>query len=101
MLCLVGVGFAIVTVARAARHKADAAADFAALAAAVVLMAGSADPCGQAAVTANANGAELQSCAVNGESVSVAVTVRVALARWGIGTAQARARAGPADLVPP
>lgn len=85
----------IVAIAQMARHRANAAADLAALAAAQVLLDGTADPCAEAQQKVNANGAELTSCTVDGENVTVTVSVAVNLGRWGLGHAKAAARAGP------
>jgi secretion/DNA translocation related TadE-like protein len=75
----------------AARHRADVAADTAALAAADVAvgrMAG--DPCEAARAVAQQNGGVLRECAVAG--VVVTVTAAVPYAGW---QAASSARAGP------
>jgi secretion/DNA translocation related TadE-like protein len=76
--------------------RADAAADLAALAASDSRLAASADPCATAAVLAEANGAELLACSVDGEDVLVRTAVPV-----GAGlVAEGRARAGPDPVAP-
>ena len=88
------VGAAGLVQALAARHRADAAADLAALAAAA---AWPQPDCGRAASVAAANGAALVGCSVVGEGV---VEVRVSVpvpAPWSVvGAAGVVARAGPA-----
>ena len=82
-----------------ARHRADAAADLAALAAAGRIGAGT-DVCGAASGLAAANGAAVRSCSVrlaaDGRSgtVRVQVAVRVQLPFAGARTVVASARAG-------
>ena len=79
-------------------HRARAAADLAALAAAVPLAAGGAADCSEGAWVARANGATLSRCDVRSDgSVEVGVTVplRVSAGWAGLpGHAGARARAG-------
>jgi secretion/DNA translocation related TadE-like protein len=58
--------------ALATKHRAGAAADLAALAAAVAMRAG-ADPCGAATAIASRNGASLAECAEQNGSVTVKV----------------------------
>jgi secretion/DNA translocation related TadE-like protein len=75
-----------------ARHRAQAAADLAALAAASRLPAGPAAACARATAVAREMGTDGADCGVDG--LDVVVTVRVAVAF--VGVAQAAARAGPA-----
>jgi secretion/DNA translocation related TadE-like protein len=77
------------------RHRAEAAADLAALAAAVHVPDGSANACATAATIARRNGGSLRSCRVVGDDVEVAVSRSVTLGGLGALTAVARARAGP------
>lgn len=78
----------------AARHRAESAADLAALAGAVALQRGG-DPCGEAARLGAANGATVR-CAVDGSDVVVeAGAPTPAAARALAARAVARARAGP------
>lgn len=100
VLCVVALSVMLLGLAQTARHKANSAADLAALAAAQVLVDGTGSPCDVASDNAAANGARLASCAVDGEIVSVSVSVEVHLGRFGLGTATATARAGPVELAP-
>ena len=101
---IVLVGFVLVLVSLAvvvtalgavavARHRAAASADLAALAAAVHVLDGGA--CGAARVVAQAQGAELEACRVDGLDVEVVVSVRPPGRLGELGAARARARAGP------
>ena len=58
-----------------ARHRADTAADAAALAGASTLLAGDGDPCAVATRLVVAHGARLASCRVVGDVVQVSCTV--------------------------
>lgn len=78
-----------------ARHRAQAAADLAALAAAGGLARGVDAACADAASVATAMRAAVGACLVEQLDVVVTVEVPVALGRWGLGTATALARAGP------
>jgi secretion/DNA translocation related TadE-like protein len=82
-----------------ARHRADRAADIAALGGAATLQAGG-DGCAAAIRLARAQGAQATSCQVIDATtvlVEVAVNVVGPAARWGrLPPARARARAGPA-----
>ena len=78
-----------------ARHRAQAAADLAALGAAVRLAAGVQAACTQAMVVSRAMGSAVADCAVDGLDVVVTVEATVALGTWGIHRARAIARAGP------
>ena len=88
-------GAVVVGTAVIARHRAQAAADLAALAAAGRLAAGQVTACGWAASLANSMNAGMAGCVVQDLDVVVTVDVPVPLSRWGIGTARASARAGP------
>ncbi|MEU9018141.1 Rv3654c family TadE-like protein [Actinomadura sp. NPDC048394] len=81
---------------RAARHRGDAAADLAALAAAARVADGAADACGRAEEIARRSGARMVRCRVRGENVDVSVTValRVPLGGGAV-RVLSRARAGP------
>jgi secretion/DNA translocation related TadE-like protein len=85
----VKIGSAVV-----ARHRAQSAADFAALAGAERVPAGPAAACGRARALAAAVRATVQACTV--EQLDVTVTVVVAVGGWSGAHASARARAGPA-----
>lgn len=82
-----------------ARHRAQSAADLAALAAAADHVAALNDPCATArSLTVEQRPrAEVFECTVVGEDVVVGVRVSVSLGALGIRAASARARAGPAD----
>ncbi|NVI89109.1 flp pilus-assembly TadE/G-like family protein [Actinomadura sp. BRA 177] len=91
-----GVAAIAVGGVRGARHRGDAAADMAALAAAARVAEGSGSACGRAEDIAAESGAWLSRCRVNGEVVDVSVTVRLKVP-MGIGRLRvvSRARAGP------
>ncbi|OBI84104.1 Rv3654c family TadE-like protein [Mycobacterium sp. 1245805.9] len=91
VLSLTGAGAYLGSVV-VARHRAQAAADLAALAAAGRLPSGSAAACARAMVMARQMRVDDARCAVDDLDVVVTVEVRVAFA----GTARAAARAGPA-----
>jgi secretion/DNA translocation related TadE-like protein len=74
-----------------ARHRAQAAADLAALAAAARLPSGAAAACTRATAVAREMGVDQVECGI--EDLDVVVTVRVAVAFAG--AARAAARAGP------
>lgn len=77
------------------RHRAETAADLAALAAAVRVTDGETGACGTAATVAARNGGLLRGCRVAGEDVEVSVSRSVRLAGFGVRTVTVRARAGP------
>ena len=77
------------------RHRAETAADLAALAAAVHVPDGTA--CAVGARIAADNGATLRGCQVVGDEVEVVVSRRVSLGGLGAFAALARARAGPVE----
>jgi secretion/DNA translocation related TadE-like protein len=85
----VQVGSAVV-----ARHRAQAGADLAALAAARWLPRGADSACRQAAAVSRAMGAAMSGCDV--DELDVVVAVDVATGRLLGGKAHAAARAGPA-----
>ncbi|BBZ47016.1 hypothetical protein MPRM_42970 [Mycobacterium parmense] len=78
-----------------ARHRAQAAADLAALAAATRLPAGEAAACARATTVAREMGVDGDRCEVDG--LDVVVTVRVGVPFAGV--ARAAARAGPVDTL--
>ena len=94
LLVLTGAG-AVVGSAVIAEHRAQAAADLAALAAAGRVASGQEAACTSAASLAAATGATVTSCVVEDLDVVVAVRVSVGLGRWGLHAASAQARAGP------
>jgi secretion/DNA translocation related TadE-like protein len=81
----------------AARHRAQSAADFAALAGASALDSGNVAGCDAAREMAAANGAELDDCRVEDWDLQVHVHVRTALSRFGVRDAVAVSRAGPVE----
>lgn len=93
VLLAVTAGGAYLGAAVAARHRAQAAADLAALAAAARLPTGAESACGQGSALARAMRAEVTDCVVDALDVVLTVEVRVACGRWG--SARALARAGP------
>jgi secretion/DNA translocation related TadE-like protein len=88
-------GSAYLGAAVVARHRAQAAADLAALAAASDLAAGPETACEQARAVARQMRVSTTSCAV--EDLDVVVTTETRLAVGGWANARAGARAGPAD----
>jgi secretion/DNA translocation related TadE-like protein len=76
-----------------ARHRAQAAADLAALAAAARLPSGAAAACARATAVAREMRVDHAECGVDGLDVVVTVQVAVSFA----GAARAAARAGPVD----
>jgi secretion/DNA translocation related TadE-like protein len=96
VLAVVGAAVVLVGAATVARHRAEAAADLAALAAAGRAAAGEPGACGLAAEVARADAATLISCSVGGDAVvELRVSSPVHLGRLGSWAASARARAGP------
>jgi secretion/DNA translocation related TadE-like protein len=94
ILAVVGAAM-VVGSAVIARHRAQSAADLAALAAAGRLAEGQSAACGWAVSVADQMNARVTACAVEALDVTVTVDVDAALGRWGLGTARAAARAGP------
>lgn len=90
LLCITGGG-ACLGSAVVARHRAQAAADLAALAAANRLPAGAAAACAGAAAVAHAMRVNNVQCATD----HLDVVVRIEVAAPFVGAAQAAARAGP------
>jgi secretion/DNA translocation related TadE-like protein len=78
-----------------ARHRAQAAADMAALAAATAMPVGAAAACAKAAGVVRAMGATQTGCAPDGLDVVVEVDAELSLTLWRVGAAHAMARAGP------
>lgn len=92
LLTVTGGGFAL-GAAVIARHRAQAAADLAALAGAARIPAGPDAACVAAQWLARRMRIDQSNCAVEG--LDVVVTVAVPLPGWRIGAARATARAGP------
>lgn len=90
VLCAVFAAVLAMGQAVVARHRAGAAADLAALAAADHALWGTTAACARAAEVAGAQGAAMVRCAVRGEIADV-----TAEARFGPYAPTVRARAGP------
>ena len=86
-------GSAYLGAAVVARHRAQAAADLAALAAAERVPAGPQAACAQADAVARAMRAVTAGCAVDDLDVVVTIEVALAVGRWS--AARGAARAGP------
>jgi secretion/DNA translocation related TadE-like protein len=95
VLLAITIGGVYVGSAVIARHRAQAAADLAALAAAVHLADGTAAACSQAFALARAMSTAVTQCVVEELDVVVTVETSVPLGRIGVGPARATARAGP------
>jgi len=96
VLGAVAVLLTAVSLVAVTRHRAAAAADQAALAAATTVLEGPVRACAVAAAVADEHGAALTGCAVVGQEVEVSVAVRASGPLSGLGQVRARARAGPA-----
>ncbi|MGX9675023.1 Rv3654c family TadE-like protein [Mycobacterium sp. HM-7] len=97
IVVLIGLvtGAAAVGAAVIGRHRAQSAADLAALAAAGALADGPGESCSRAAAVAEAMGSRVGHCSVQRLDVVVDVEVTVRFGRWHLGEAHGRARAGP------
>jgi secretion/DNA translocation related TadE-like protein len=97
LLAVLGAAVVLAGAAVVARHRATAAADLAALAAAGRAAMGDPAPCATAERLAAVNHAAVDGCAVRpGAIVEVRVHVSVRLGPFGTAHAPARSRAGPA-----
>lgn len=101
LVTTLGLTCVLAVSATAARHRAQAAADLAALAGARYAALGPATACAQAATVVRDNGATLTGCHLDGLDLVVDVSVPVAGAPAGLDTATATARAGPVTIQPP
>jgi secretion/DNA translocation related TadE-like protein len=97
VLLAITIGGVYVGSAVIARHRAQAAADLAAVAAAVYLDDGTRAACSRASALALTMNAAVTRCEVQDLDVLVSVETRVPLGRFAVGPARATARAGPAD----
>jgi secretion/DNA translocation related TadE-like protein len=99
VLALVALAVAGVALgsAVAARHRAQAAADLAALGAAGRLALGRDTACGEAESVAAEMRTAVTACRVEGLDVIVTVEATARLGRWGVGVARGMARAGPVE----
>lgn len=86
----VQVGSAVV-----ARHRAQAAADLAALSGAAAIAGGARAACAHAGSIARTMRATVVDCSVDGLDLVVSVEVPLELKPWTVGPARASARAGP------
>jgi secretion/DNA translocation related TadE-like protein len=98
VLLSITIGGVYVGSAVIARHRAQAAADLAAVAAAVHLGDGAGIACSQASALARAMGAAVAQCVVEDLDVVITVETRVPLGRISGRPARATARAGPVDI---
>lgn len=97
VLLVLTMGGAVVGSAVIARHRAQAVADLAALAAAGRVASGQEAACASASSLAAATGGSVSSCTVDELDVIVRTEVPVGLGRWGARVAHAEARAGPVE----
>ena len=97
---LVAIASAAVGAAIVARHRAQSAADLAALAGALAAFDGIEVACARAGEIAAGNGGHLTACDLDGLDVVVTVEARPAGLAAMAGYARASARAGPVDAVP-
>jgi secretion/DNA translocation related TadE-like protein len=93
VLVTVTLGGVSIAAAVVARHRAQAAADLAALSAAVRVVAGPAVACGEATAVATTMHAQLRRCDI--DRLDVIVSVAVPVGGRGGREAVATARAGP------
>lgn len=96
MLGITGGSVALVGAAIGVRHRAETAADLAALSGAAALARGT-PPCPIAARIARVNGATVETCNVAGAMVNVTVTLQPQGPLARLPPARARAKAGPAS----
>lgn len=97
LLVLVAYALSVVAAIFAGHRTAQSAADLAALAGAEAAGPGGDEPCAAALAVAQANGARLKRCVVEGRGVLVTVAVTGPRWRgWEAGDLLAESRAGPA-----
>jgi secretion/DNA translocation related TadE-like protein len=97
VLLAITIGGLYVGSAVIARHRAQAAADLSALAAATHLADGTGTACSRASALAHAMRISVTQCEVEDLDVVVTVETSVSLGRIAVGPARATARAGPVD----
>jgi secretion/DNA translocation related TadE-like protein len=97
VLLAVTIGGVYVGSAVIARHRAQAAADLAALAAAVHVASGTSAACSHASALARAMRTNVTQCQIENLDVLVTVEAPLPMVRLSVGPAHATARAGPAD----
>nr|WP_280497956.1 Rv3654c family TadE-like protein [Nocardia asiatica] len=91
-LLIAQVGFVVV-----ARHRAQAAADLAALAAAGALVEGADAACDEAGELARRMGTRIRACTTSEWDVTVTVERNVPIGLYGVRIVAASARAGPVE----
>lgn len=96
VLLAVTVGGAQIGAAVVARHRAQAAADLAALAGAALVPAGADQACARASAVARRMAVSAVGCLVEDLDLAVTVEAPVAVRLFGTAHARALARAGPA-----
>jgi secretion/DNA translocation related TadE-like protein len=94
-LVATAVAFTAIGQAGAARHRAQGAADAAALAGAARVLFGENEACGAAAAMVDRTSAEFVRCEVSGLEVTVYVTATPTGIPQALGPARAVSRAGP------
>ena len=99
-LLLVALGGQSIGAAAVARHRAGLAADLGALAGALHVQEGTVVACARARAVVTANGGRLVGCTVTGSYLVAVVQVRPAGPAARIGSAVARAKAGPVSRSP-
>ena len=97
VILAVTAGLLVLGTSVVARHRAQAAADLAALGAAGDLIDGPDAACGQARSVAAAMRTSVADCTVDGLDVIVTVETAVQLSNWSLGPVRAKARAGPVE----
>jgi secretion/DNA translocation related TadE-like protein len=97
VLLVITIGGVYVGSAVIARHRAQAAADLAAVAAAAHLADGTDAACARASALARTMRTAVARCVVEDLDVVVTAEANVPFGRLGGNTARATARAGPAD----
>jgi secretion/DNA translocation related TadE-like protein len=97
LLLVITSGAVYVGAAVIARHRAQSAADMAALAGAAVMPDGPAIACSRASDVARAMGGTVTACEAHDLDVIVTVGVSPGVGASILGTAAAVARAGPSD----
>nr|WP_230983403.1 Rv3654c family TadE-like protein [Mycolicibacterium senegalense] len=98
MLIVFAAGAAYLGAAVSARHRAQAAADLAAVGAAAAVVSGPDAACRQATEIAVRMRSVLGDCRIDELDVVLEVATPVRLGRWGVGPARAAARAGPVGV---
>jgi secretion/DNA translocation related TadE-like protein len=97
VVVVVMTGVLWLTSAVVTRHRAESAADLAALSAAGLAVEGERRACGEARWVAERMGVGLRSCHLSGWDVLVEVVVVPSGVPANFGSAAARARAGPVE----